>query len=198
MLLAVDIGNTNIVFGLFKEGQLQMHWRIRTERNRTTDEYWVLVQEFIRLNSADPEIIDALYEASMAGVRIDLIVRGVCALRPGFEGISDNIRVRSIVGRFLEHSRVFWFHHGGAEKVLIGSADWMPRNLYRRVECLVPVEAAALARRVVDEALTPYLTDDRDSWELGPDGTYTPSPPGGTRSAQQALLAELTREHEGF
>ncbi|MCA9519027.1 MAG: polyphosphate kinase 1, partial [Myxococcales bacterium] len=152
-----------------------------------------------KMNSlSEPTVIRALYRASQAGVPIELVVRGICALRPKVPGVSETIRVRSIVGRFLEHSRVFWFHHGGAEKVLIGSADWMPRNLYRRVECLVPVEAAALARRVVDEALTPYLTDDRDSWELGPDGTYTPSPPGGTRSAQQALLAELTREHEGF
>src|SRR5690606_11595974 len=116
-----------------------------------------------KMNSlSEPTVIRALYRASQAGVPIELVVRGICALRPGVPGVSETIRVRSIVGRFLEHSRVFWFHHGGAEKVLIGSADWMPRNLYRRVECLVPIEAVALARRVLDEALTPYLSDDRD------------------------------------
>ena len=94
----------------------------------------------------DKNIIQALYRASQAGVQIDLIVRGICALRPGVRGVSDNIRVRSIVGRFLEHSRIFYFANGGDEEIYMGSADWMPRNLYERVEVLVPLRDEMLAR----------------------------------------------------
>jgi polyphosphate kinase len=121
---------------------------------------------------ADVEIIRALYEASQAGVQIDLIVRGICMLRPGVPGLSENIRVRSIVGRLLEHSRVYYFANGGAEEIYIGSSDWMPRNLDRRVEVLAPVENAELKQYLKDEFLTAYLCDNVKARELLSDGTY--------------------------
>lgn len=121
---------------------------------------------------ADVEIIRALYEASQAGVEIDLIVRGICLLRPGVKGLSENIRVRSIVGRLLEHSRVYYFENGGEEEVYIGSSDWMPRNLDRRVEVLTPIEDDKLKRYLKDEFLTAYLRDNRKASRLLPDGNY--------------------------
>jgi polyphosphate kinase len=121
---------------------------------------------------ADVEIIRALYEASQAGVEIDLIVRGICMLRPGVKGLSENIRVRSIVGRLLEHSRVYCFANGGEEEVYIGSSDWMPRNLDRRVEVLAPVEDAEIKRFLKDEFLTAYLRDNVKASLLLPDGSY--------------------------
>jgi len=120
----------------------------------------------------DKSIIQALYRASQAGVEIDLIVRGICALRPGVRGVSDNIRVRSIVGRFLEHSRVYYFSNGGAEEIFIGSADWMPRNLYERVEVLVPLRDEMLRERVRHEILGAYLADNRKARILLNDATY--------------------------
>ncbi len=126
-----------------------------------------------KINSlTDSRMIRALYEASQAGVTIDLLVRGVCCLRPGLPGISENIRVRSIVGRFLEHSRIFWFYNGGADEIFIGSADWMNRNLDRRVETVFPVEEAR-ARARVKEILEAYMIDTAKSRELNPDGTYS-------------------------
>ncbi|MDF1503264.1 polyphosphate kinase 1 [Roseisolibacter sp. H3M3-2] len=119
----------------------------------------------------DPETIAALYQASQAGVEIDLIVRGICCLRPGIEGVSDRIRVLSIVGRFLEHSRVFRFDNDGAPEYYIGSADWMPRNFDRRVEALVPVEDPAL-HALLGTLLETCLQDNRQAWELHADGTY--------------------------
>lgn len=141
----------------------------------------------------EPEIIQALYRASQAGVKIDLIVRGICCLRPGVPGLSDNIRVRSIVGRFLEHTRVFFFHNDGKEEVYCASADWMDRNFFRRVETAFPVEDKALRTRVVREALTNYLADNTQAWELGADGHYVRTAPGSAEavSAQAALLKEL-------
>jgi polyphosphate kinase len=121
---------------------------------------------------ADVEIIRALYEASEAGVKIDLIVRGICMLRPGVNGLSENIRVRSIVGRLLEHSRVYYFAGGGEEEVYIGSSDWMPRNLDRRVEVLAPVQNGALKQYLKDEFLTAYLRDNVKARELLADGSY--------------------------
>ena len=118
-------------------------------------------------------MIRLLYEASQAGVRIDLIVRGVCSLRPGVPGVSETIRVRSIVGRFLEHSRIYYFHNGGEELVYLGSADLMPRNLNRRVEILFPVEDPKLVRRLRDRILTKYLEDEAQARIMNPDGTYT-------------------------
>ncbi len=120
----------------------------------------------------DREIIVALYRASQAGVQIDLIIRGICCLRPGMPGISENIRVRSIVGRFLEHSRIFYFENGGDQKVFVGSADWMPRNFFRRVEIVFPIEDAALRDRVVNQILATQLDDSAKAWLLNPDGSY--------------------------
>lgn len=121
---------------------------------------------------ADPHIIEELYRASAAGVSIDLIVRGICMLRPGVPGLSQNIRVRSIVGRFLEHSRIFYFHNDGNEEVFIGSADWMPRNLNRRVEVVCPVNDPGLRDYLKDEVLSAYLRDNVNARELQPDGFY--------------------------
>ena len=143
----------------------------------------------------EPATIAALYEASAAGVEIDLIVRGVCALKPGIEGVSDNIRVRSIVGRFLEHSRIFYFHNDGAEDVLLSSADWMDRNFFRRVEVCFPVLDAKLKRRVINEGLKPYLEDNSQAWEMDANGDYHLQQPrrGRPMAAQEALLEQLAR-----
>ena len=126
----------------------------------------------------DPLIIRALYRASQAGVSIDLIVRGQCTLVPGLRGISSHIRVRSIVGRFLEHSRIFYFENGGESEVYLGSADWMPRNLYERVEVLFPLRDPRLKERICKEILPAYLSDNRKSRMLGSDGIYTRAPRG--------------------
>jgi polyphosphate kinase len=140
----------------------------------------------------DEATILALYAAAQAGVKIDLIVRGACALRPGVKGLSENIRVRSIVGRFLEHHRIYYFRNGGKPRVFLSSADWMGRNLFRRIEIAWPVLDPKLARRVVDEGLKPYLDDTRDAWVLTSTGEYRP-PRAGPQSvsAQQQLLARL-------
>jgi polyphosphate kinase len=141
----------------------------------------------------EPQIIEELYLASVAGVSIDLIVRGVCALKPGIEGLSQNIRVRSVVGRFLEHSRVFFFHNAGAEDVYLASADWMERNFFRRIELCFPVLDPALKRRVIDEGLLPYLDDNCQAWEMRADGGYELLRPrrGRRRAAQEELLLAL-------
>jgi polyphosphate kinase len=123
----------------------------------------------------DKNIISALYRASQAGVEIDLIVRGVCALRPGIRGISEHIRVRSIVGRFLEHSRIFYFANGGREEVYLASADWMPRNLYERIETMFPVKDSLLRDRIRHEILNAYLADTVKARVLRRDGSYAPA-----------------------
>ncbi|MCB1934520.1 MAG: polyphosphate kinase 1 [Nitrosomonas sp.] len=120
----------------------------------------------------DPEIIMALYKASQAGVKIDLIIRGVCCLRPGVKGVSENIQVRSIVGRFLEHTRVYYFYHGGEELVFCSSADWMTRNLHHRVEVCFPVEEKRTSDSVIAFGLLSYLADNMQAWVLQSDGTY--------------------------
>ncbi|MCU0615589.1 MAG: polyphosphate kinase 1 [Gemmatimonadaceae bacterium] len=125
----------------------------------------------------DPKVIASLYEASQAGVEIDLIIRGICCLRPGLPGVSDRIRVRSIVGRFLEHSRIMMFGNAGAPEYFIGSADWMPRNLDRRVEVMTPIEDATLHQRV-QGVLDTCLRDNRQAWVLQPDGRYVRLTPG--------------------
>jgi polyphosphate kinase len=137
-------------------------------------------------------VVRALYAASQAGVKIELIVRGACALRPGVKGVSDNIHVRSIVGRFLEHHRVWLFHNDGAEDVYLTSADWMGRNLFRRIEVAFPVLDPTLKARVIDEGLKPYLADSQDAWELGPDGAYV-KPKGKPRAGSSAQLELLGR-----
>ncbi|MGB5593618.1 MAG: polyphosphate kinase 1 [Crocosphaera sp.] len=125
-----------------------------------------------KMNSlVDPQIIETLYKASQAGVKIDLIVRGMCCLRPGIEGVSDNIHVISIIGRFLEHSRIFYFHNGGEEEIYIGSADWMTRNLSRRVEAITPIDDPKIAKEL-QEILGVMLSDNRQAWELQSDGSY--------------------------
>ena len=142
----------------------------------------------------EPQIIEELYTASAAGVKIDLIVRGVCALRPGIESVSDNIRVRSVVGRFLEHSRVFYFENGGAEDVYLASADWMARNFFRRIELCFPVLDAGLKKRVIREGLLPYLEDNTQAWLMTQDGTYErlrARKGAKGRSAQEELLVAL-------
>ncbi len=121
----------------------------------------------------DPPVIRALYRASQAGVEIDLIIRGQCTLVPGLRGFSSRIRVRSIVGRFLEHSRIFYFENGGKAEVYLGSADWMPRNLYERVEVLFPLKDPHLKDRICKEILPAYLSDTRKARVLGSDGKYT-------------------------
>jgi polyphosphate kinase len=126
-----------------------------------------------KMNSLmDRDIIKALYRASQAGVEIDLLVRGICTLRPGIRGLSGRIRVRSVVGRFLEHSRIFCFENGGAPEVFVGSADWMPRNLHERVEVLFPVKDSLLRDRIIHEILAVYLTDNIKARLLQPDGRY--------------------------
>lgn len=133
----------------------------------------------------DAEIVEVLYEASQAGVQVDLIVRGICCLRPGIEEVSDNIRVISVIGRFLEHSRIFYFHNGGQEEVYIGSADWMTRNLSRRVEAITPVEDLAIMKEL-QEILGIMLSDNRQAWELLPDGSYVQRRPGDDNHEQSS------------
>jgi polyphosphate kinase len=128
-----------------------------------------------KLNAlVDKEIIKALYQASRAGVKIDLNVRGLCCLKPGIKGVSENIQVRSIVGRFLEHARIYYFYNGGKEEVLLGSSDMMPRNLNRRVEDLFPVPDEKIKQSIIKNMLDVHLADNVKARELLPDGTYRP------------------------
>lgn len=140
----------------------------------------------------EPELIEELYAASQAGVQVDLVVRGACALRPGVPGLSDNIRVRSVVGRFLEHARVFFFANDGAEDVYLASADWMDRNFFRRIEIAFPVLDPALKARVLREGLEAYLEDSAQSWLMNAEGGYERAPRRGrARGVQEELLARL-------
>ncbi len=148
-----------------------------------------------RMNAlTEPAVIEALYTASRAGVPIDLIVRGACALRPGLPGVSENIRVRSLIGRFLEHSRVYWFANDGEPEIYCSSADWMERNLLRRVEACFPILEPALASRVVSECLDNYLHDNTYAWRLDGEGRYWRLRPEGDampHSAQHHLLSQV-------
>jgi polyphosphate kinase len=144
-----------------------------------------------KMNSLlEPTVIEALYQASQAGVQIDCIVRGMCALRPGVPGLSENIRVRSVVGRLLEHSRIFCFENGGDEQIFCGSADWMARNLFERCEVVFPVYQADLRERLRSEILAAYLADSTKAWLLQPDGRYIHAKPRGASafSAQDFLI----------
>jgi polyphosphate kinase len=143
-----------------------------------------------KLNAlVDPATIENLYRASNAGVRIDLIVRGVCALRPGLPGVSENIQVRSIIGRFLEHSRVFWFENAGRPQMYLASADWMERNFFRRVEVAFPIAQAKLRTRIRED-LERYLTDNTRAWLLQSDGSYQ-------RAAADAVGDAAPRDAQG-
>ncbi|MBE7381216.1 MAG: polyphosphate kinase 1 [Leptolyngbya sp. SIO1E4] len=148
----------------------------------------------------DADMIRGLYEASQAGVEIDLIIRGICCLRPGVPGVSDRIRVISIIGRFLEHARIFYFANDGEEEIYIGSADWMPRNLDRRVEAVTPVEDPVLGQELRD-ILDIMLTDNRQAWELGAEGFYTqrtPGKDGDVRNTHEILMQRAQqRDHSG-
>lgn len=147
-----------------------------------------------KMNSLlEPEVINALYEASQAGVTVDLIVRGVCALRPGVPGLSDNIRVRSIIGRFLEHHRIFYFFSGGKENVYLSSADWMERNFFRRIELAFPILDPKLKKRVITEGLKFYLGDNQLSWDMNGQGVYQRrrSARAKPRNAQNDLMTLL-------
>jgi len=168
--------------------------RAEAERARDSEEARI-VAKMNRLE--DPHIIRELYEASMAGVDIDLIIRDICRLRPGVEGASENITIRSIVGRFLEHSRVFYFRDGGAEQFYLGSADWMTRNLDNRVEAVTPVEDSALQDRL-RALLRLNLQDNRRAWEMQPDGNYTQLRPGeeSTVDTHERLMRDAKRAAE--
>ncbi len=141
----------------------------------------------------EPQIIQALYQASMAGVKIDLIVRGICSLRPGVPGVSDNIRVRSVVGRFLEHSRVYYFHNDGDFDLYLASADWMERNCFRRIEVAFPITDEHYRRRIVND-LESYLADNTQAWDLQQDGTYIHAQPGSDApyNAQARFLGKIS------
>ncbi|MCX7150076.1 MAG: polyphosphate kinase 1 [Rhodocyclales bacterium] len=146
-----------------------------------------------KMNSLlEPEIIAALYEASAAGVTVDLIVRGVCSLRPGVKGLSENIHVRSVIGRFLEHHRIFYFHANGKQNIYLSSADWMERNFFRRIEISFPVLEPKLKRRVLKEGLKPYLADNSQAWEMNGSGEYRVKPTKRARiCAQELLMADM-------
>jgi polyphosphate kinase len=145
---------------------------------------------------SDPEIIRALYRASQAAVPIQLIVRGICCLRPKVPGISDTIRVHAIVDRFLEHARIFWWANGGSDEVYLSSADWMPRNLDRRIEVLFPVLDPALKKRIVEEILPIELADNTFAWELESTGAYKPQKRHDGSLAVRAQLAFIEGHRE--
>ncbi|MBE9198123.1 MULTISPECIES: polyphosphate kinase 1 [unclassified Nodularia (in: cyanobacteria)] len=147
-----------------------------------------------KMNSlVDPQIIATLYEASRAGVQIDLIIRGICCLRPGLKDISENIRVISIIGRFLEHSRIYYFHNNGQEEIYIGSADWMRRNLNRRVEVITPIKDQDIAKDL-QEILGIMLADNRQAWELQADGSYIQRRPGDSLSGEAVDCPETNSQ----
>ena len=144
----------------------------------------------------DRRVVEALYAASKAGVEIDLIVRGMCSLRPGVKGLSERIRVRSIVGRFLEHSRIFSFANGGDEAIYCGSADWMPRNLVERCEVVFPVTQPDLKKRLREEILAAYLADNTKARLLQPDGVYVRAPRVGAAFSAQEFLMRMAEGND--
>jgi polyphosphate kinase len=140
----------------------------------------------------EPKVIEALYRASQAGVKIKLIVRGICSLKPGLKGFSENIEVRSIIGRFLEHSRVFYFSNRGDPKIYLASSDWMERNFFRRIEIFFPIDDPVLKRRIFEESFENYLKDNTQAWKLKKDGTYKlVERKGSSYSAQEKMLKKF-------
>jgi polyphosphate kinase len=151
----------------------------------------------LKMNSlVDRKMIQLLYQASQAGVKVDLLVRGICCLRPGLHGVSDHIKVTSIVGRFLEHSRIYYFRNGGDEEIYLGSADLMPRNLNRRVEVLFPVEDKSLIRVLKDDILGTYMKEQAKARHMLPDGKYVRDPNAGKKNAlnsQETFIARASK-----
>jgi polyphosphate kinase len=151
----------------------------------------------LKLNAlTDVPLIEALIKAGQAGAKIDLIIRGACMLPPGIQGVTDNIRVRSVIGRFLEHSRILYFCWGSGsndEALYLSSADWMSRNMFRRIEVAWPIPDPTLRQRVIDECLVPYLHDHLDAWQLQSDGHYQRIAHQGP-SAQRALMQRFTAD----
>ncbi len=204
-LLGEDVHNLfQQLTGLGKAGQLNrlvqspfsLHERILEliEQETSNAEKGLPAAIRAKVNALiEPQVIRALYRASQAGVTIDLVVRGICSLRPGIPGVSDNIQVLSSVGRFLEHSRVYHFLAGGDDVVYCSSADWMQRNLFHRVEAAFPIESKKAKKRVVEESLDVHLRDNTHTWELRADGTYERRTPNGSPpfGAQDHLLATL-------
>jgi polyphosphate kinase len=170
---------------------LQQQWIAQIEHLKTAALKGKATRLIAKMNSlTDEPIMDALVSAAQAGVQIDLIVRGACMLPAQLAGYTDNIRIRSVIGRFLEHTRVFYFRNGEDEQLYLSSADWMNRNMLRRIELAWPITNPALRQRIVEECLSAYLYDGVDAWQMQPDGQYQPTHhiPGG-HSAQQALMA---------
>lgn len=205
--MCADVANVFVqLTGLGKAGKMTHLWqapftlhtkvlaaiRRETEHARAGGEAHIMAKMNALL---DEKIIQALYEAAQAGVKIDLIVRGVCALKPGIPGVSNSIRVRSLVGRFLEHTRIYYFYNAGEEDVSLSSADWMHRNLHRRIEVAFPVLDKKLKRRVIKEGLKPYLKDNCQAWEMKASGEYkrVTARHGKPYCAQNELLADLAK-----
>jgi polyphosphate kinase len=166
------------------------------ERERAHAEAGRPAHIVVKMNAlVESSIIDALYDASRAGVSIDLVIRGICCLRPGIPGVSETIQVTSIVDRFLEHSRIFYFANGGAPDVFLASADWMPRNFFRRIEVMFPLEDDRVKQRVIEEILPAVLADNVKARQLRTDGSYQRVPPGEAPAVRcQLALQHLARE----
>jgi len=181
---------------LLSQSPFNLHDRLlamirRETRNATAGKAARIIAKINAL--VEPEVVRALYEASNAGVRVDLIVRGICCLRPGVPGVSENIRVRSIVGRFLEHSRCYCFHNGGNEEIYCASADWMDRNFFRRIELMFPIRDESLKARIRAD-LAVYLADNVQAWQLCADGRYerfARAADQDPNAAQSTLLRQL-------
>ena len=172
--------------------QLQRSLIEKVEKTASAAAQGVASRIILKMNTlTDEKLMEALVHAGQAGVQIDLIVRGACMLPAQRPGVTDNIRVRSIIGRFLEHSRVFYFRTGNDESLYLSSADWMNRNMLRRVELAWPVEDAVLRQRVIDECLVAYLHDNVDAWSLNADGQYTRVQPAKPKRAS-TKAASLT------
>jgi polyphosphate kinase len=151
-----------------------------------------------KINSlAERQVIEALYQASQAGVQIDLVVRGVCCLRPGVKGLSENIRIRSIVDRFLEHSRIYYFENACQPQVFLSSADWLPRNFFRRIELAFPIEDGILRERLINEILALSLEDNTKARFLQPDGMYRRARPGPRKLAHRSQFEFISRSAAG-